>query len=153
MARTSKSRGATPYSLRSGNSSTFKMMGSTSPIRDEKTTIAGDYKNTVDAVSSFTGNKAQLRQFVLDNNKGKKASDKSRISQDMAIKLWRQNNAAENNSETPNVNDEKEQTRNEKASRGGGVVPRGTAEKLAEKYGYGPDPSGNRAEEIKRLRI
>ena len=32
MARTSKSRGATPFTMRSGNSTAFKMMGS-SPMR------------------------------------------------------------------------------------------------------------------------
>tara|TARA_R100001443_G_scaffold20148_1_gene32040 strand:- start:52 stop:351 length:300 start_codon:yes stop_codon:yes gene_type:complete len=35
MARTSKSRGASPFTMRSGNSTPFKMMGS-SPMRDEK---------------------------------------------------------------------------------------------------------------------
>ena len=35
MARTSKSRGATPFTMRSGNSTPFKMMGS-SPMRDER---------------------------------------------------------------------------------------------------------------------
>ena len=35
MARTSKSRGATPFTMKSGNSTAFKMMGS-SPMRDEK---------------------------------------------------------------------------------------------------------------------
>ena len=35
MARTSKSRGATPFTMKSGNSTPFKMMGS-SPMRDEK---------------------------------------------------------------------------------------------------------------------
>ena len=34
MARTSKSRGATPFSMRSGNQSTFRMMGSTSPVKE-----------------------------------------------------------------------------------------------------------------------
>jgi hypothetical protein len=35
MARTSKSRGATPFTMKSGNSTSFKAMGS-SPMRDEK---------------------------------------------------------------------------------------------------------------------
>jgi len=35
MAKTSKSRGATPFTMKSGNSTPFKMMGS-SPMRDEK---------------------------------------------------------------------------------------------------------------------
>ena len=34
MARTSKSRGASPFTMKSGNKTTFKMMGSTSPVKE-----------------------------------------------------------------------------------------------------------------------
>ena len=57
----------------------------------KKTTLSKDYANIVDAVSNFKGTKEELRKFVLDNNKGKPASDKSRIGMNMAIKLWRKN--------------------------------------------------------------
>ena len=57
----------------------------------KKTTVSKDYANIVNAVANFKGTKAELRKFVLENNKGKKASDKSRIGMDMAVKLWRKN--------------------------------------------------------------
>ena len=57
----------------------------------DKTTIHKDYANIVDAVANFKGTKDELRKFVLANNKGKNASDKSRIGMDMAVKLWRKN--------------------------------------------------------------
>ena len=57
----------------------------------EKTTVSKDYANIVNTVANFKGSKAELRKFVLENNKGKKASDKSRIGMDMAVKLWRKN--------------------------------------------------------------
>ena len=57
----------------------------------KKTTVSKDYANIVDAVSNFKGTKEELRKFVLDNNKDKKASDKSRIGMNIAIKLWRKN--------------------------------------------------------------
>ena len=57
----------------------------------KKTTVSKDYANIVNAVANFKGSKAELRKFVLENNKGKNASDKSRIGMDMAVKLWRKN--------------------------------------------------------------
>tara|TARA_R100000951_G_C2504304_1_gene138388 strand:+ start:196 stop:495 length:300 start_codon:yes stop_codon:yes gene_type:complete len=45
MARTSKSRGATPFTMKSGNSTPFKMMGS-SPMRDEKP-VGSDKENEI----------------------------------------------------------------------------------------------------------
>ena len=42
MARTSRSRGKSPFSMRSGNRSTFKKMGSSSPVRDHETDASGE---------------------------------------------------------------------------------------------------------------
>jgi len=68
MARTSKSRGATPFSMKSGNLSTFKMMGS-SPMRESPTdppqkgdtfTVASDTQSTkeLERIKSSKGSKS-----------------------------------------------------------------------------------------------
>ena len=61
-------------------------------LKKPKTTIATDYQNIVNKAADFKGTKAELRDFVLKNNKGKKASDKSRIGLNVAVELWRKNN-------------------------------------------------------------
>ena len=106
-----------PFKMRSGNKSAFKMMGS-SPVKDagehahsdkestahpklnweerkkesDKTTVRKDYSNTVDKFSNFKGSKEELKKAVTANNKGKGASNKSRINPNVALKLWRKNN-------------------------------------------------------------
>jgi len=53
MARTSKSRGASPFTMRSGNSTPFKMMGS-SPMRDEKKKKKTEETSDKDELVSYT---------------------------------------------------------------------------------------------------
>jgi hypothetical protein len=60
--------------------------------KGEETTITGDYATTVDKFSNFKGNEKAVRAAVIANNKGKGASNKSRIAMNTAIQLWRKNN-------------------------------------------------------------
>ena len=80
-----------PFKLRSGNTSAFKMMGSSSPVKvtGEETTVSGDYATTVEKFSNFEGTEKEVRAAVIANNKGKAASDKSRIPMNRALQLWR----------------------------------------------------------------
>ena len=72
MARTSKSRGASPFTMKSGNKTAFKMMGSTSPIertdpptatgwieadKEYKTAKSGPRENLAERLSARYGTK------------------------------------------------------------------------------------------------
>tara|TARA_B100001094_G_scaffold10761_1_gene9630 strand:- start:153 stop:608 length:456 start_codon:yes stop_codon:yes gene_type:complete len=66
MARTSKSRGASPFAMKSGNKTTFKMMGSTSPMRKDP----ASYQATLDKVTANMTD-AELRDIVVKQHGGK----------------------------------------------------------------------------------
>ena len=87
MSRKAKGPGFTP---RSGKSPIFKTMGG-SPVKvtGEETTVSGDYATTVEKFSNFEGTEKEVRAAVIANNKGKAASDKSRIPMNRALQLWR----------------------------------------------------------------
>ena len=78
MAGIGKYKKGAKFALRSSNKpSGFKMMGSSSPLRDGK----------------YTGmSKAELRASVLANNKNKDASDKDRLAMNTEIRRWRLQN-------------------------------------------------------------
>jgi len=65
MTKTSKSRGATPFTMKSGNKTTFKMMGSTPMRKDPKS-----YQKTLDSVTANMTD-AELRDIVVKQHGGK----------------------------------------------------------------------------------
>jgi hypothetical protein len=95
------------FTMRSGNSPLFKQMGS-SPVRNDKgKTITGverpktatgkawgqegavqTYQESLAGIKSDMSKK-DLREYVLQINKDKSATDASRISMKTAIKTWR----------------------------------------------------------------
>ena len=79
-----------------------------SPLgKKPESTIAEDYQNIVNQAANFKGTKSELRDFLLKNNKGKKASDKGRIGLNVAIELWRKNNPESGKERRANVPKEK----------------------------------------------
>ena len=65
MARTSKSRGASPFTMKSGNKTTFKIMGS-SPMR--VTGTPETYDAAIDAVTADMSDE-ELRDIALEQHK------------------------------------------------------------------------------------
>jgi len=85
MARTSKSRGASPFTMKSGNKTAFKMMGSTSPIeqtdpptatgwiqadKEYETAKSGSRKNLAERLSKRYGTKITKKKGVWSDPKG-----------------------------------------------------------------------------------
>ena len=85
MARTSKSRGAKSFTMRSGNKSTFKMMGSSSPVRNDKVKRQ-TYSKAIDSVTADMTNE-QLRDIVVKQHGGK--ASKWNVSYNQLIKKRR----------------------------------------------------------------
>ena len=85
MARTSKSRGASPFTMKSGNKTTFKKMGSISPVKqtdpptatgwiqaDEEYAKAksGSRKNLAERLSKRYGTEITKKKGVWSDPKG-----------------------------------------------------------------------------------
>ena len=101
MARTSKSRGASAFTMKSGNKTTFKMMGSSSPMH-----VAGTpetYAAAIDAVTSGMSDD-DLRKIAVDQHKtGTRGFDVSMKT----LKQKRRSLNKKNNEEQPEVSEEK----------------------------------------------
>jgi hypothetical protein len=131
------------FKMRSGNTSTFKMMGSSSPMKDDhpvatsaeriistKKSTLKDYSGVVDYFSDFKGTKEELLAAVRNNNKNTGPRDNRRISTTTAIRLWRKNNPVAPKQkeevplveELPVVEEVQEEAQEETSSNIGGVT-------------------------------
>jgi hypothetical protein len=107
MARTSKSRGASPFAMKSGNKTSFKMMGNTSPMRNDP----ASYQAALDKVTANTTD-AELRDIALTQHGGK--ASKFNVSLNTLKKVRRGMQPKETTEEvkkpvetkTPSVSDE-----------------------------------------------
>ena len=101
MARTSKSRGAAGFKLRS-QGSTFKMIGSSSPLRGKKEDKA-KLKSMQETHAAVTGNMTdqQLRDMTVAQHGGKSSKFNVDINYLKKLRAARRTKAVEKPVETP----------------------------------------------------
>ena len=172
MTRTSKSRGAKPFNMRSTNKTSFKNMASKLPDgrpkssvfqKDKKVFAIEDYQSGMDKINAAIKNgatKEQVREMVKTHNKanmGKKykkgAIMNSRIRFDQ-IKFGNGNQNVEKSTTTTDktLNQTSNKTSNTKEENRDYDVYAVSSEdqkRITEKYGMGPDPTGNREKDLK----
>ena len=105
MARTSKSRGAAPFAMKSGNKTSFKMMGSSkSPMR-----VAGTPETYAAAIDAVTPDMSDddLRKIAVNQHKtGTRGFDVSMKT----LQQKRRSLNKKNNEEQPEVSEEIKET-------------------------------------------
>jgi len=150
MARTSKSRGVKPFNLRSTNKTSFKNMGSSLPDGRAKSSAFQSDKfasmnKTYDAVTGDMTDE-QLRDMTVSQHGGK--ADKFNVDFRTMQKL-RNQKRKKSTKETPT-----ETTKTKTSDTGRKfeqfAISTEDQKRITDKYGMGPDPTGNREKELKR---
>tara|TARA_R110000744_G_C19021858_1_gene524371 strand:+ start:222 stop:557 length:336 start_codon:yes stop_codon:yes gene_type:complete len=95
MARTSKSRGATPFTMKSGNSSAFKMMGS-SPMRIDPKTLKELNTGSVGLVPGGTEESLITRDQKASEAQNSKGNIKIKLEETYPGTTWSKEPTKEN---------------------------------------------------------
>ena len=154
-----KSKGPA-FLMRSGNTSTFKMMGSSSPIRNPE----DKFKTMNTTYDNVTGDMTdeQLRNMTLEQHKvdGKPKANKFNVDMKTMIKLRNQlknqsrDTDVKSTTETKKVVDQSSTKTSETKEKDRDydvyAISSEDQKRITEKYGMGPDPTGNREKELKR---